>query len=117
MSGTKRDLGIKSEELAAKFLMKKGFQILERNFRCRLGEIDIVARQGSYLVFVEVRSRSSTRYGLPQESINRNKINKLRQLARFYLLGRSADGLNVRFDVVAVNWAGEPQVTHIEDAF
>lgn len=117
MSRQRRRLGERGEDLAVDYLRKKGFRILERNFRCRLGEIDIIARDGGDIVFVEVRSRSSSQYGLAQESINRNKMNRLRRLAGFYLAGRGEGELNVRFDVVAVNWAGQEVVTHIENAF
>lgn len=103
--------------MAAEYLQKKGLQIVERNFRCRLGEIDIIARQGNCLVFVEVRTRSSGTCGLPQESITAAKINKLRRLAQVYLLKSSIYNVDVRFDVVAVYCAGKPIISHIEDAF
>jgi len=103
--------------MAAAYLRGKGFRILERNFRCRLGEIDIIARQGDCLVFVEVRTRSSARCGLAQESITARKVSRLRRLAQVYLAQRSFGRLNVRFDVVAVNCAGKPRITHIENAF
>jgi len=117
LTGEKRSLGIKGEDLAVRFLINKGFRIIERNFRCRMGEIDIVARDGNYLVFVEVRTRSRSKYGLALESITRAKIKKLRQLASFYLVRHPQDRLFIRFDVVAVNWAQDTEITHIENAF
>ncbi len=113
----RRSLGILGENIAADYLQKKGFQIIERNFRCRLGELDIIARQGGYLVFVEVRTRSSALCGLPQESITANKIKKLRRLAQVYMAQRALYNVDVRFDVVAVYYAGETTITHIENAF
>jgi len=113
----RRSLGILGENIAADYLQKKGFQIIERNFRCRLGELDIIARQGGYLVFVEVRARSSALCGLPQESITANKIKKLRRLAQVYMVQRALYNVDVRFDVVAVYCAGETIITHIENAF
>ncbi|SFG40650.1 putative endonuclease [Desulfotomaculum arcticum] len=117
MSQQRRSLGIQGEDIAAQYLQKKGLVILERNFRCRLGEIDIIARDGDCLVFIEVKTRSSDRFGLAQDSITRQKIYKVRRLAQAYLAQRSFSGLNVRFDVVAVNSAREIKVTHIENAF
>ncbi|WP_027363531.1 YraN family protein [Desulfotruncus alcoholivorax] len=117
MSQQRRSLGIQGEDLAAQYLQKKGLVILERNFRCRLGEIDIIARHGDCIVFIEVKTRSSDKFGLAQESVTRQKIYKLRRLAQAYLAQRSFSGLNVRFDVVAVNSARETKVTHIENAF
>ncbi|TYO95165.1 YraN family protein [Desulfallas thermosapovorans] len=113
----RRNLGITGENMAAEYLQRKGLQIVERNFRCRLGEIDIIARQGNCLVFVEVRTRSSGACGLPQESITAAKINKLRRLSQVYLLKRSIYNVDVRFDVLAVHCAGETTINHIENAF
>lgn len=110
-------MGQKGEELALRYLQQKGYRILDRNFRCRLGEIDLVARDGDCLVFVEVRTRSSSKYGLPQESITTAKKKKLRRLAQFFLASGQYEGLNVRFDVVAVDFTGGVDLTHIEDAF
>jgi putative endonuclease len=113
----RRSLGILGENIAADYLQKKGLQIVERNYRCRLGELDIIARQGGYLVFVEVRTRSSALCGLPQESITATKIKKVRRLAQAYMAQRSLSNIDVRFDVVAVYCAEETTITHIENAF
>ena len=120
MSLQRRGLGVKGEDLAAGYLRNKGFAILERNFSCRLGEIDIIARQGNCLVFVEVRTRSGKECGLAQESITQTKINRLRKLACFYLAGRGQAESEARFDVIAVHCAGVAgpmEITHIENAF
>ena len=69
----RRQIGTKEEALAAAFLEKQGYQILERNFRCRLGEIDLIARDGSTLVFVEVKYRKNADFGTPAEAVNRKK--------------------------------------------
>jgi len=116
---TRRDLGKFGEDTASAFLRSKGFTIVERNFRQRVGELDIVARQGDDLVFVEVRTTSSDRYGLPQESITPAKVKKLRQLAQSYLLSRSVSSeQNIRFDVVAIlRVNGQVDINHIENAF
>lgn len=117
MTLQRRRLGIRGENIAASYLQKKGLRIVERNYRCRLGEIDIIARDGGCLVFVEVRTKSTRAFGLPQESITATKVRKLRRLAQYYLVQRSMGELNVRFDVVAVNCVGNMQITHIENAF
>ncbi|MHB1127927.1 MAG: YraN family protein [Bacillota bacterium] len=97
------------EDAAAAYLVSNGYRILHRNFRCRLGELDIVARNGEYLVFVEVRTRSSSALGLPQESVVHHKQARLRQLAQFYLSRFGLTEEKCRFDVVGVllNQAGE----------
>lgn len=84
-------LGRQGEEAAAHYLEKNSYQVLCRNYSCRLGEIDIVARERETIVFVEVRSRSSDDYGLPQESVTSRKKMKLRQLAWYYLKGGRED--------------------------
>lgn len=114
----RRLLGQKGEALAVAHLRKCGLHIETRNFRCRLGEIDLVAREGKTLVFIEVRSRTSLAFGLPQETIDYRKQRRLRRIAQVYLQGRS-EAL-VRFDVVAVQFdrLGNPQrIDHIPNAF
>jgi len=115
---SRREKGRLGEHLAREFLREKGLIILESNVRCPLGEIDVVARDGSTLVFVEVRSRSVDRFGLPQESVNRRKQRRITQLAQWYLKKHPFPGLCVRFDVVAVSWEREPpRITWIPNAF
>jgi len=99
----KRTVGSDKEQQAARFLEKQGYVIRERNFRCRSGEIDIVARDGRYLVFVEVKYRADGRKGEPEEAVTIHKQNIIRKVARFYLLryGFSED-VPCRFDVVGI---------------
>ncbi len=99
----KKALGQQGEEAAIKFLKKRGYRILERNFRCPLGEIDVVSRHNDTLVFVEVKTRSSHAYGLPEEAIDYRKQRKLKQLAYYYMKYKGL-GFEVkcRFDVVSV---------------
>ena len=107
----KRRLGLAGEEFAAALLSEAGLKILVRNFRCYLGEIDIIAEEGTLLVFVEVRSRSSGRLGWGEESVTPNKQRKLRLLADYYLKVRGCrEYPALRFDVVAVRWEGEKPV-------
>ena len=107
--------GVASEALAAAFLQGRGLTILERNYRCRLGEIDLVARDGATTVFVEVRRRASRAFGGAAESITPAKRAKLIRAARFYL-SRLGDEPQCRFDALLIE--GEPpRIDWIRDAF
>lgn len=112
--------GIEGEDQAVRALKKERYKIVERNFRTPAGEIDIVARDGECLVFVEVRTRGSIEYGLPQETILGRKQKKLCTAARWYLQKKKLSEDGCRFDVVAVIMADEERKPHIEvikDAF
>jgi len=116
----KRDLGRLGEEAAAAYLAEKGYVILARNFRCRLGEIDIVARQGRTVAFVEVRTRTTDAFGLPEESIDARKRARLKRLAAYYLYIHGLSEVDCRFDVVAITADPTGKVRRIEllaDAF
>lgn len=112
-------LGAVGEMLAAEHLKRSGYRILERNYRCKAGEIDVVAKEGGVLAFVEVRSKSSDAFGTPLESIRFRKRSKLRQVAAYYLAERSIDCDGIRFDAVGVTWpaACEPSCELVRDAF
>ncbi len=110
--------GKEGESLAAEFLASKGCRVVERNFRCAVGEIDLVVHDGKTLVFVEVKSRRGLRYGLPQEAVSIAKQRRLTRLAQWYIQDRRLEGLPARFDVVAVTWSGgKPELTWIVNAF
>lgn len=104
-----------AEDLAAAFLERQGLRILERNYRCRFGEIDLVARSGAQLVFVEVRARTSEAFGGAAGSITAAKRRRLVAAARHYLARRGADE-PCRFDVVLVRGA-EQRMEWLTDAF
>lgn len=106
-------LGDKGERLAETFLRSKGMEVLERNFRRRFGEIDLVVRDGDAVVFVEVKYRSGTSFGLAQEMVSPKKRRKIVRTAAAYIQSRALD-CPIRFDVVAVN--GDI-IEHIESAF
>lgn len=93
------------EDLACEFLKKKGYKIIERNFRIRGGEIDVIALDGKTLVYIEVKTRSSHRFGLPEESITPWKLRFLERSAKFYRASRQKRNLPVleRIDIVAVD--------------
>ena len=111
--------GREGEEAAVHFLRGKGYRIIERNFRCPCGEMDIVARHGDVLVFVEVRSRRSHNFGLPLESIGPVKQRKLSRIALFYLQKyHLLDACKARFDVVGVRIGTTgPEIELVQDAF
>lgn len=113
-----RERGQVAESLAAEFLRKKGYRIVERNFECRFGEIDIIARDGDDLVFVEVRSRKSAQCLDPIYSVNKRKQQRIIKTAQVYLSKRSSKAPTPsRFDVVIVTLGPEPSTVLIPDAF
>ncbi len=98
-----REVGTNFEQMAADFLIKNGYRLLERNFRCRLGEIDLIARDGDYLCFIEVKYRSSTKKGFPAEAINYKKIHRITQTAQFYMLSHKLpEATPCRFDAIII---------------
>jgi putative endonuclease len=115
---TRRQLGDAGEDLAASALKRQGYKILERNYLTPLGEIDLIARQGKTMVFIEVKTRRGERFGAPQEAVSLVKQNKLRRLADYYLKQKKLGEVPVRFDVVGitVNEKG-PQIEIIQNAF
>lgn len=120
---TRKKKGATAEEYAASYLLDQGYEIIDRNWRCRSGELDIVARKDDVIVFIEVRSRSgSSRYGTPAESVNAHKINQVRKTAEVYLMYKQADFMTsmIRFDVIAVLLLADMTVAnleHITEAF
>ena len=113
----RQQLGRRSEALAAAFLNSAGYRIERTNVRFPVGEIDVVAREGRVLCFVEVRSTSSGRWGGPLASITGPKRRRLIQAARWYLAGRPMPP-EIRFDVLAIEWDGAtPKIELIRGAF
>jgi len=102
MKGARQGLGRTGERLAAERLVECGYHILERNFRCRYGEIDIVAEEDQELVFVEVKTRRGDRYGLPEEAVTARKQRTIIQVASYYLDLHESGHRLWRIDVVAV---------------
>lgn len=110
-------VGKAGEDAAADYLRKSGYKILERNWRCKLGELDLIASKSGVIVFVEVKA-SATRHAIePQHRVNRQKQKKLTQLAQYFRRTASVDA-PCRFDVIAVWWeSGVPNIQHWENAF
>jgi putative endonuclease len=115
----KDKLGRYGETIAAGVLADRGYRILERNWRCSRGEIDIVAAQGRTLIVCEVKTRSSTDFGEPAEAVDRAKAGRLRVLAAQYLIDHPGGWEDIRFDVVAIvrPASGPAQVRHLRGAF
>ena len=111
--------GGRGEEIAARFLAGHGYRILERNFRFRRkGEIDIVAREGEYLVFCEVKMRTGDSYGLPEYAVTPLKQDTIRRTAAAYLALKGVRDQPCRFDVVTIRFRGtEPEITLLRNAF
>ena len=118
-AGARRQTGRAGEEAAAAYLLAQGYRIVCRNYRCREGELDLVALDGDILVFIEVKSRRSTACGWPQESVVRRKQARVRRLARHFLSEKGVRAAAYRFDVIAVTWGPgpEPRIEHIRNAF
>lgn len=117
----RKQKGAAAEELAAAALIEKGFRILDRNWRCRFGELDIVAESGDMLVVIEVRSRSgTTSFGTPSESVNARKMIQVRNTAQHYIHQKRYYERPIRFDVISVMLGSDLTATsmeHIENAF
>ncbi|TDD13780.1 YraN family protein [Kribbella turkmenica] len=115
---TRNAVGRYGEDLAARYLTNEGFVILERNWRCELGEIDIVARDGNALVVCEVKTRRGLDYGSPLESITYRKLSTLRKLAGRWLQTHQVTPGAIRIDVVAVLFDHNtpPRVDHVRGA-
>jgi putative endonuclease len=115
---TKIMTGRKGETIAAAFLKNTGYQIVGTNYRCPLGEIDIIARDQDELVFIEVKTRKSTALGYPEQAVDVTKQKKMSRLALWYLEHNNMHDAKARFDVVAVTMSqSEPEIRLIKNAF
>lgn len=114
-----RLLGDKGERLAARYLRKQGLRIIARNYKNQFGEIDLIAVDGSQVVFVEVKTRKSNHFGEPVEAVGYTKQKKLTKLALVYLKRQKLLDRSARFDVVGIIWpeGGEPEIRHYPNAF
>jgi putative endonuclease len=119
MTIARQQLGIVGEEIAARELASRGYAILERRYRTRYGEIDIVCQDGETLVFVEVRARATAEFGRAAESVTEGKKRKVTAMAVDYLARHHVTNRPCRFDVVAIDAAlsSEPRVTVFPAAF
>lgn len=118
MAEQRQQVGRAGEEAALHYLHQQGYRILVRNFRCRFGEIDLIARDGSTLAFIEVKTRRSRAFGAPAQAITPEKQRRLIKASQVYLSRQGGAREFCRFDVVTIQIvAGEPQVEVIKNAF
>ena len=117
----RKGLGNRGEETAAAYLAQKGYAILERQYRTPAGEIDLIARDGRTLVFIEVKTRSSARYGRPAAAVGREKQRRITRAAMWYMMSekRQSEAPPCRFDVVEIfaSPEGAWKARHLENAF
>lgn len=107
--------GNKGEQLAADFLIQKGFQVVRRNYRFRNAEIDLIVKRDNWLIFVEVKTRSSTSFGHPEEFVGVRQTRKIFEAAEEYIYSNDWHG-HIRFDIVSVKLTFPPEIVHFEDA-
>ena len=118
MQNRQQKFGESGENLAAWYLKQNGYKIIEQNYRSRMGEIDIIAKDGKTIVFVEVKSRRSIRYGSPKWAVTPKKQRKISMVALHYLKTTQQTDTKARFDVVAITSnQDEPQIEIVENAF
>lgn len=119
MSKYRKSFGNYGEDLACKFLVKKGYRIVERNYRFGHGEIDIVAKDGDTLVFVEVKTRENLEFGPPELAVTKNKQRQIKKISEGYLYEKEITNTVCRIDVIAIlNRKGyKPVINHIINAF
>jgi putative endonuclease len=115
-----KEIGNLGESAAAEYLYCEKYEVITRNFRSRFGEVDIIARDGKYIVFVEVKTRYNSIYGSPGEAVNYTKITKLRKTAEYYIIKNKLYKDFFRFDVIEVyiDYNDNSQtIKHIKNAF
>ncbi|MDD5668519.1 MAG: YraN family protein [Candidatus Omnitrophica bacterium] len=114
----KKETGRTGEDAAAEFISRNGYSILARNYRRKSGEIDIVAREGTTVCFLEVKTRHSRLFGEPEESVSRVKQKQISRTALYFLKEHNLMDTNARFDVVSILFENQsPRVTLIKNAF
>jgi putative endonuclease len=112
-------LGERGETAACGFLKDRGYEILEKNYKCKLGEIDVIARRRGRLAFIEIKTRTSAQFGLPQEAVDLRKQEKIFKVAQWYLKTKKLSRSPIAFDVVAILWkeGKVPEIDLFTDAF
>ena len=111
-------IGRRGEDIAKRYLIDKKYKILEENFKCKIGEIDIIASDGEYIIFVEVKTRTSTKYGIPCQAVNFYKQRIIGKVASLYLSNNKLYNEMCRFDIVGILIMNKQiSISHIENAF
>jgi putative endonuclease len=111
----KIETGNKGETLAADFLVEKGFRILERNYRYKHAEIDLIVQKNDWVLFIEVKTRRSFEYGQPEDFVDDRKANRIFEAAEEWIFSTDWKG-HIRFDIISVKMDEYPVVEHLEDA-
>lgn len=111
----KQTIGNRGEQLAAEFLIRKGFEVVARNYRFKHAEIDLIVKRDNWLIFVEVKTRSSADFGEPEDFVDTKKVNKLFEAADEYIYTTNWHG-HVRLDIVSVKLGAQVNIEHFEDA-
>lgn len=109
--------GKRSEIIATDYLRNKGYKILETNYTNKIGEIDLIAQDKDYIVFVEVKARSSQAFGHPLDAIDEKKQQKIHAVASLYLVEKRKYGKPCRFDAISILGLENPEILHVIDAF
>jgi putative endonuclease len=118
IESSKQALGREGERLAELFLKQKGYQLVQRNYRCRGGEVDLIVLDRRIVVFVEVKTRTDHEFGNPLEGVAPRKQRRMILAAQLFLHEKKLHERDARFDVVGISWPGsKPVVEHIENAF
>lgn len=115
----KRAIGSEGEQIAVKFLKRNGYKILQRNYRCRIGEIDIICFDHGTVVFVEVKTRHGDLYGPPELSVTEAKKKRILRIASHYISKNKIEGIDLRFDVISIfitSAEKHPEITHFKNA-
>lgn len=111
-----KELGEQGEQLASDYLEKNGYEIIEKNYRYKRSEIDIIALKDNWLIFIEVKMRKNADYGFPEEFVDEKKEEMIQLGAMDYMEAINWQG-NVRYDIIAIIKKSAPEITHLEDAF
>lgn len=112
----KQDFGKKGEEIASKYLNDNGYEVIKQNFRCKLGEIDLIAIKNNTIIFVEVKTRSNTKFGTPEQAVNSNKRKHILRTSQVFLAQNRLNNYDLRFDVISVYMNGDIyKIEHFED--
>lgn len=112
-----RKVGTDFEILAINYLKNKGYKILNHQFRCKIGEIDIVISKNNVIIFVEVKYRKNLKNGYPREAVNFKKQQTIRRVAELYLIKNKIQNMDIRFDVIEIVGKEENSIEHLENAF
>lgn len=111
-----KNKGFEYEKIAKSYLLQRNYKILEENFICRLGEIDVIASKNNILHFIEVKGRLNTDYGYPREAVNKQKQRRIISAAKYYFMLKKRDDFICQFDVIEII-ADNKEINYIENAF